>query len=211
MRPRGAENNIRCAQERRGAGLRLRHGDVRRLNGGRYVNAPIVVARRPLTAAACSCSAISASSAPRGQHLNRPIVASQRPATAGSSRSARPASTGRWEASTSNAPVVAIAADGQGYWLVAADGGAFTYVDAMDLGSVCGQGPPPVRRDHPQVQRVGYGLGRLERRRLPLRRRRPFGVARRETSRGPGLGHRGVPVPRSPTSRLEVAHSPAPA
>ena len=125
-------------------GLRLRHGDVRRLNGGRYVNAPIVVPRRPLTAAACSCSAISASSAPRGQHLNRPIVASQRPATAGSLRSARPASTGRWEASTSNAPVVAIAADGQGYWLVAADGGAFTYVDAMDLGSVCGQGPPPV-------------------------------------------------------------------
>ena len=63
------------------------------------------------------------------------------PPTAASSASATPGSTGRWAASPSTQPVVGIAAtpDGQGYWVVASDGGVFTFGDARFYGSMGGK------------------------------------------------------------------------
>lgn len=57
--------------------------------------------------------------------------------TAGSSPLAMPASTVRAGALHLNAPVVGMVAtaDGKGYWLVASDGGIFTYGDAAFHGS----------------------------------------------------------------------------
>ena len=55
------------------------------------------------------------------------------------SPSATPSSTGR-PALTLNKPVVGMAAtpDGKGYWLVASDGGVFTFGDAQFYGSTGG-------------------------------------------------------------------------
>ena len=70
-------------------------------------------------------------------HLRRRGLLAGRPPTAGSSPSATPASTAppaRW---TLNQPIVGMAAtpDGHGYWLVASDGGIFTFGDAGFYGS----------------------------------------------------------------------------
>ncbi len=48
---------------------------------------------------------------------------------------------GRWVVSTLNAPIVGMAAapDGQGYWLVGADGGIFAFGSAQFYGSMGGQ------------------------------------------------------------------------
>ncbi len=78
-----------------------------------------------------------------GMHLNQPIVgmaADPRraaatgwwPATAASSPSGTPPSTGAPVAMHLNQPIVGMAADqtGGGYWLVASDGGIFSFGDA---------------------------------------------------------------------------------
>ena len=87
-----------------------------------------------------------------GQHLNRPIVgmaADAEPAratgwwppTAGSSPSVTPPSTARPAECTSTSPSWAWPpiATGQGYWLVASDGGIFAFGDATFEGSTGGQ------------------------------------------------------------------------
>ena len=60
--------------------------------------------------------------------------------TAASSPSATPPSTARWAAVHLVAPVTGMAAtpDGRGYWMVAADGGIFTFGDAPFYGSMGG-------------------------------------------------------------------------
>ena len=62
------------------------------------------------------------------------------PPTAASSASATPASTARWAARASTSPIVGMAAtpDGRGYWLVASDGGIFSFGDAGFYGSIGG-------------------------------------------------------------------------
>ena len=63
------------------------------------------------------------------------------PPTAASSPSATPASTARPAAMHLNRPIVGMAADqtGGGYWLVASDGGIFSFGDAAFYGSTGGQ------------------------------------------------------------------------
>ena len=85
-----------------------------------------------------------------GKHLNRPSSAwphcrtatatGWSPPTAASSPSAAPASTARPAASTLNQPIVGMAdtPDGLGYWLVAADGGIFSYGESAFHGSTGG-------------------------------------------------------------------------
>ena len=85
-----------------------------------------------------------------GTHLNKPIVGmtsatpdrqgllAGRQPTAASSPTATPASTGARAAwGLGNAPIVGMASthDGKGNWLVAADGGVFTFGDANFYGS----------------------------------------------------------------------------
>ena len=67
------------------------------------------------------------------------------PRTAASSPSATPASTARPAAMHLNQPIVGMAAtpDGGGYWLVASDGGIFTFGDAVFHGSTGGDAPQP--------------------------------------------------------------------
>ena len=57
--------------------------------------------------------------------------------TAASSPTATPSSTAPWVSTPLNQPIVGMAAtpDGKGYWLVAADGGIFSYGDAGFYGS----------------------------------------------------------------------------
>ena len=49
-----------------------------------------------------------------------------------------------------NQPVVGMAADqtGHGYWLVARDGGIFSFGDAAFYGSTGGHAPQPAHRGH---------------------------------------------------------------
>ncbi len=60
--------------------------------------------------------------------------------TEASSPSVTPVSSARWAGARLNAPVVGMAAtpDGGGYWLVAADGGVFSFGDAGFFGSMAG-------------------------------------------------------------------------
>ncbi len=71
------------------------------------------------------------------------------PPTAGCSASVTPASTARWAGRSLNRPVVGMAAtpDGGGYWLVAADGGVFSFGDAGFYGSMGGR-PSPAGGGH---------------------------------------------------------------
>ena len=71
------------------------------------------------------------------------------PPTAASSPSATPASTGRPGPLTLNRPIVGMAStpDGKGYWLVASDGGIFTFGDAGFYGSA-GAGSRRAHRGH---------------------------------------------------------------
>ena len=73
--------------------------------------------------------------------------------TAASSPSATPASTARRAACTSTSPIVGMAAtpDGEGYWLVASDGGIFTFGDAGFYGSA-----GSLRLNEPIVGMAGY-------------------------------------------------------
>ena len=106
------------------------------------------------------------------------------PPTAASSASATPASTAAPAASTSTSPIVGMAAtpDGKGYWLVASDGGIFSYGDAKFSGSMGGQ---PL--NHPIV---GHGRRRPDRRVLG------------------GGGRRRHLLLRRPVLRLDRQHAP---
>ena len=81
-----------------------------------------------------------------------------------------------------NKPAVGTAAtpDGQGYWLVASDGGIFTFGDAAFYGSTGGHPPQPADRRHGRHPgRQGLLAGGLRRRHLHLRRRRLLRLHRR--------------------------------
>ena len=103
------------------------------------------------------------------------------PPTAASSPTATPPSTARRGGQPLNQPIVGMAAtpDGRGYWLVASDGGIFSYGDALFYGSTGG-----LRLNKPVVGMAATpdGLGllarRLRRRHLQLRRRRLLRVDR---------------------------------
>ena len=82
-----------------------------------------------------------------------------------------------------NAPIVGMASTpkGDGYWLVAADGGIFSFGAARYLGGTGGMQPEPADRGHgadAEGRRVLAGRGRrrdlqLRRRHLPRLGRRP--------------------------------------
>ena len=123
-----------------------------------------------------------------GSTLNQPIVGmavDRRPATAtgwspptaGSSPSATPRSSARPAPSSSNKPIVGMAAPptGNGYWLVAADGGIFAFGDATFFGSTGGMHAEQADRRHGRdPDRRGLLAGGLRRRHLLLRRRAGF-------------------------------------
>ncbi len=122
------------------------------------------------------------------------------PRTAASSPSATPPSTARWAAPGSTVRSSGMAADPAtgGYWLVAADGGIFSFGDAPFYGStgnivlnrpIVGMTATPERRR--------LLVHRLRRRGLRLRRRR-LSTARWATS--PRAG-RSWPSPATPTGR----------
>ena len=131
---------------------------------------------RPPTVA-CSRSGTPPSSAPwAARRSTRPSSASHPlpttagtgwwPATAGCSPSVTPSSSARSRASSnraspSNVPVVGIASSptGNGYWVVAADGGVFSFGDAVFHGSVPGQLQPGQHLNVPVVGAAGNGLG----------------------------------------------------
>ena len=101
--------------------------------------------------------------------------------TAASSGSATRASTVRRAGSTSNRPIVGMAAtpSGDGYWLVASDGGVFWFGDARFHGSTGGQhSEPPDRRDGRDAERQRLLVGRVRRRGVLLRRRALRGIDR---------------------------------
>ena len=118
------------------------------------------------------------------------------PPTAGSSPSATPPSTARTGAEPLNDPIVGMAAtpDGKGYWLVASDGGIFTFGDAAFYGST-GGAPlnEPDRRHGGHPRRQGLLAGRLRRRDLHLRRRRLLRLHRRAHTQQPDRRHGGHP------------------
>ena len=91
----------------------------------------------------------------RGDGLDsrRPRATGWWPPTAASSPSATPSSTARWGAPRwwSRSPAWRRPRDGNGYWMVAADGGIFSFGDAPFYGSGGGNGP----------QRDGGGDGAL--------------------------------------------------
>ena len=72
------------------------------------------------------------------------------PPTAASSPTAMPPSTAPPGAIALNKPIVGMAAtpDGQGYWLVASDGGVFSFGDAAFHGSTGEPAPQPAHRGH---------------------------------------------------------------
>ena len=110
----------------------------------------------------------STSTSPSWAWRPRPAAAATGwwPRTAASSPSATPPSTAPPATSPSTQPIVGMAAtpDGGGYWLVAADGGVFTYGDARFEGS---------DRAHCLVAPI-VGSGRLSRRALGGRRAQPL-------------------------------------
>ena len=137
--------------------------------------------------------------------------------TAASSRSARPPSTAPWGASTLQRPVVAITptSTGNGYWLVASDGGIFSFGDSTYYGSLPGLGFHPAgsghaaqpqrpdRRHGAHVHRPRVLHGRLRRRCLRVRRRQVRGLVSRHR-RLCRLGRRGDAGPHR--ERLLAGH-----
>ena len=90
-----------------------------------------------------------------------------------------------------NKPIVGMAAtpDGRGYWLVASDGGIFSYGDAPFYGSTGGIALNRPDRGHGcDPRRQGLLAGGLRRRHLQLRRRPLLRLDRRD---GPQPTHRG--------------------
>ena len=117
-----------------------------------------------------------------GGHARSTAATGWWPPTAGSSASATPTSTGRPGASgsTSRSSGWRPPPTAGGYWLVASDGGVFTFGDANFYGST-----GAIRLNKPIVGMAatpdGHGLlaGRLRRRHLHLRRRQLLRVDRR--------------------------------
>ena len=84
--------------------------------------------------------------------------------------------------------------DGDGYWLVASDGGVFSFGDAAFYGSMGGQPPQQADRGHgghPRRRRLL--AGGLRRRHLLLRRRRLLRLDRRPTLNKPVVGMAATP------------------
>ena len=113
------------------------------------------------------------------------------PRTGASSPSATPASTARPASLRLNQPIVGMAAtpDGKGYWLVAADGGIFTFGDAGFYGSTGAPAPRRAHRGHggqPRRGRLLAGGGR--RRHLHLRGRPLRRLCRVQWPGGPHCG-----------------------
>ena len=102
---------------------------------------------------------------------------------------------------TLNKPIVGMAAtpDGKGYWLVASDGGIFTYGDATFYGSTGGMPPQQAHRGHGgHPRRQGLLAGGLRRRDLQLRRRQLLRLHRRPcTSTSPSWAWRPPPTARA--------------
>ena len=113
-----------------------------------------------------------------GGHGERRAATGSWPPTAASSPSATRRSSARPGGIHLNKPVVGMAAtaDGGGYWLVASDGGIFTYGDAQFWGSTGGiHLSEPIVAMTPTPDGNGYWLVGPGRRRLHLRRRRVLG------------------------------------
>ena len=146
------------------------------------------------------------------------------PPTAASSPSATPRFYGSTGAIHLNQPIVGMAAtpDGGGYWLVASDGGIFTFGDAALLRLHRRHPPQPAHRRHGRHPRRARLLaGRLRRRHLHLRRRPllrvcrgdPAQPARRRHGRqpdlpapAPGLDLRSLPPPHGLSHSSVVTH-----
>ena len=91
-----------------------------------------------------------------------------------------------------NRPVVGMAAtpDGRGYWLVASDGGIFSFGDAAFYGSTGSIAAQPAGGGHGRhPRRHGLLAGGLRRRHLRLRRRRLLRVDRQHHPGRAGGGH----------------------
>ena len=75
-----------------------------------------------------------------GRHPRRPAATGRWPPTAASSPSATPASSAPWAGTPLNQPIVGMSSstDGDGYRLVASDGGIFAFGDAPFSGSMGG-------------------------------------------------------------------------
>ena len=157
--PPGFEPGHRPGGPGRGS-VHLRNGSVRRVDGGRVSNAPVVgIAATPdgggYWLVASDGGVFNFGDARfygsmGGQHLNSPVVGiaatpdgratGWSPPTAASSTSGTPSSAGSMGGQHLNAPVVGMAADDAGgYWLVASDGGVFNFGDAPFIGSMGGQ------------------------------------------------------------------------
>ena len=207
------------ARRGRRRGLRVRRRRVPGFTGGIRSTSPSSEWPRPPTARATGSSPPTGASSPSatqfhgstgGMTLNaarrrdggdtrrQGLLARRRP-TAGSSLSGTPDSrlTGSHDL---NGPIVGMAAtaDGKGYWLVAADGGIFTYGDARYYGSTGGLALNRAGRGHGGHPRRPGILARGRRRgRLHLRRRRLLRLSRRSGTE-PG---RSWPWPPPPTAR----------
>ena len=132
------------------------------------------------TARPAACRSTSPSSAWRPRPTAR--ATGWWPPTAASSPTATPAFYGSTGGIHLNKPIVGMAAtpDGQGYWLVASDGGIFSYGDAGFYGSRRGHAPQQAHRGHGRhARRQGLLAGGLRRRHLHLRRRRLLRLGRR--------------------------------
>ena len=93
-------------------------------------------------------------------------------------------------------PVVGMAAtpDGRGYWLVASDGGIFSFGDARYFGSTGAlRLDAPDRRHGGHPRRSGLLARGVRRRRLHIRRRRFFGSLGGKTSTAPVIGMAAAP------------------
>ena len=141
-----------------------------------------------------------------GKPLNKPIVGiaatptatatGWSPATAASSPSATPPSTAPRAASpsTSRSSASPPRPTGNGYWLVASDGGVFTFGDATFYGSAGRQATEQAdRRDRHHARRRRLLVGGLRRRYLQLRRRR---LLRLQGGNAPERAHRRSSPPR---------------
>ena len=146
----------------------------------------------------------------------RPATATgSSPATAASSPSATRTSTARPAAIHLNQPIVGMAAtrSGHGYWLIARDGGVFTFGDAHFYGSTGAHPPEPAdrrRRRDPDGPRLL--VRRPRRRRLLVRRRalprldRQRAPAPADRQHGARLERQRLPPARGDGPRVQLRH-----
>ena len=124
-----------------GRGHRRRTGQRRLRPGGRRRRASSPTAPAPATSARWAAST-STNPSWASPPTRRPAATGWSPRTAGSSAST-PRSSARWEVSPLNKPIVGIASapTGNGYYLVASDGGIFAFGAGSDI--------PGIDRWHP--------------------------------------------------------------